>query len=114
MTCWIAAALATRWLYLRCFSCSTGSMVSISPSPAKFSHLAKPLYASTLLVVAVICSLERRVGDQHGSDDERRRWKPARSMTRHLGHQRGHLVEALLETHPRHLERLLGRIALLG
>src|SRR5918911_3214627 len=52
----IAAALATRWLYLRCFSCSTGSIVSITPPPPKFSHLAKPLYASTLFVVAVICS----------------------------------------------------------
>src|SRR2546421_7939854 len=56
MTFWIAAALATRWLYLRCFSCSTGSIVSITPSPPKFSHLAKPWYASTLFVVAVICS----------------------------------------------------------
>src|SRR6202049_4938944 len=57
MTFWIAAALATRWLYFRCFSCSTGSRVSITPSPPKFNHLAKPLYASTLFVVAVMCSL---------------------------------------------------------
>ncbi len=57
MTFWIAAALATRWLYFRCFSCSTGSIVSITPSPPNFSHLAKPLYASTLSGVAVICSL---------------------------------------------------------
>src|SRR6266581_7125773 len=59
MTFWIAAALATRWLYLRCFSCSTGSMVSITPSPPKLSHLAKPLYASTLFETLYAHSAER-------------------------------------------------------
>ena len=33
-TFWIAAALAIRWLYFRCFSCSTGSGVSITPRNA--------------------------------------------------------------------------------
>jgi len=33
-------------LYSRCFSCSTGSSVSITPWPPKFNHLAKPLYVS--------------------------------------------------------------------
>lgn len=63
ITFWMAAALATRWLCLRCSSCSKGSSASITPSPPKFNHLAKPLHASTLFVVEVMCPAVA-----HGSD----------------------------------------------